>query len=182
MQNKSNTYKIALVGLFTALSYLGARINFPLAIAGGKTMFHLGNSFCLIAALLLGGVWGGTAGALGMALFDLTSEGYQYYVPQTLILKFFIGIICGFLFKRLTIKNDSLRLLISCSAAMLFNIIFDPLASFLTSKYIIGAPKELSALIAKWAAGTTFANALIAIAIASVLYKALKTALFEKGI
>ena len=175
------TYKIAVMGLFIALSYIGTRINFPVLVGGAKTMFHLGNSFCLLAALLLGGAWGGFSGAVGMTFFDLTS-GYQYYAPQTFVLKFIIGLICGILFRNLPIKNESVRVVVSCSAAMLFNVIFDPIASFFTSKYILGAPKELSSLLAKWSMATTFVNAVIAVIIAAVLYKALKTALIKKGV
>ena len=178
MPVKNKTYKIALVGLFIALSYLGTTLNISIPIAGGgSTMFHFGNVFCLLASLLLGGVWGGTSGAVGMALFDFTSEKYQYCVPETLILKFFIGLICGFAFKKLKIKNEVTKASVSCSLGMIFNIIFSPIASYLSSKYILGTPRELATILAKWTAVTTFTNAVIAVIFAVILYKALKAAM-----
>ena len=181
MTNKSKTYKIAVVGLFIALSYLGTSLHIAIPIAGGgSTMFHFGNVFCLLASLLLGGVWGGTSGALGMALFDFTSEKFQYCVPETLVLKFIIGIICGFAFKKLKIKNDATRAGISCSLGMCFNIIFSPLTSYLSSKYILGTPDELASILSKWTALTTFTNAIIAVIFAVVLYESLKYALAER--
>ena len=70
------TVALAQTALFAALCYIGfqfLRIDIPLP--GGKTALHLGNAFCVLAALLLGGVKGGLAGAVGMTIADLTS-GY----------------------------------------------------------------------------------------------------------
>lgn len=45
------------------------KINIP--TPGGTTAIHFGNTFCVLAALLIGGVEGGIAGAIGMGLADL---------------------------------------------------------------------------------------------------------------
>ena len=37
---------------------------------GDATSLHLGNAFCVLAALLLGGGYGGLAGAVGMTIAD----------------------------------------------------------------------------------------------------------------
>ena len=169
-----NTKKIVLAGLFIALSFLGTMLNITIPVGASKTMFHFGNVFCLLASLMLGGVWGGTAGAIGMGLFDYVSPGFQLYVPQTLVLKFCIGLICGVMYKKLKIKNNILKIAVSCSAAMLFNIIFSPIASYFTSIYIIGTPKELSTIMASWSAVTTSTNAVVAVVIATAVYAALE--------
>ena len=57
-----NVRQLALAGLFAALCYIGftfCKIDIP--VGTEKTAFHLGNVFCVLAALLLGGFWGGMA-------------------------------------------------------------------------------------------------------------------------
>lgn len=56
---------------------------------------HMGNAVVILAALLIGGVEGGTAGALGMTIGDLLDPVYLVYAPKTFISKLLIGIICG---------------------------------------------------------------------------------------
>ena len=45
---------------------------------------HIGNAFCVLAALLLGGFWGGLAGAIGMTIGDLFDPVYVVYAPKRL--------------------------------------------------------------------------------------------------
>ncbi len=54
-------YKLALTGLFAALSYvvftfLQIKITLP---GGDATSIHLGNAVCVLGALILGGDWAG---------------------------------------------------------------------------------------------------------------------------
>ena len=59
---KSNkVYKIALTGLFAALSYVVFTfLQFKIYLPGGDaTSIHLGNAVCVLGALLLGGFYGG---------------------------------------------------------------------------------------------------------------------------
>ena len=53
---------------YVSFTFLQIKIPTP----GGTTSFHLGNTFCVLAALLLGGLPGGIAGAIGMGIGDLT--------------------------------------------------------------------------------------------------------------
>lgn len=48
-----------------------------------------------MAALLLGGIPGGAAGAIGMGIGDLLDPTYVIVAPKTIILKMGIGIITG---------------------------------------------------------------------------------------
>jgi uncharacterized membrane protein len=66
-----------------ALCYIGFtffKIDIP--VGPEKTAFHFGNVFCVLAALLIGGYWGGLAGAVGMTLADLTTS-YVTSAPKT---------------------------------------------------------------------------------------------------
>ena len=77
MANKSNqAYKIAMVGLLAALSYVvftygQVKITLP---GGDATSIHLGNAVCVIGALLVGGFYGGLGGAIGMTIGDLLDQ------------------------------------------------------------------------------------------------------------
>ena len=82
--------KIALTGLFAALSYvvftfLQIKISLP---GGDATSIHLGNAVCVLGALMLGGVYGGLGGAIGMTIGDLLDPIYIVYAPKTFVLKF----------------------------------------------------------------------------------------------
>ena len=74
---------------YVSFTFLQIKIPTP----GGTTSFHLGNTFCVLAALLLGGLPGGIAGAIGMGIGDLLDPVYVTYAPKTIILKLMIGIV-----------------------------------------------------------------------------------------
>ena len=87
--------KMVMAALFAALCYIGFtyfKIDIP--VGTEKTAFHLGNVFCVLAALLIGGFWGGMAGAVGMTIADLTTA-YVTSAPKTFVLKLCIGLIVG---------------------------------------------------------------------------------------
>lgn len=175
---KKQSRKVALMGLFIALCYLGTMFNIQIPLGGAaKAMIHFGNTFCLLAALSIGGLWGGMAGALGMGLFDLTSAGFQLYAPQTFILKFCIGIICGFAYKKLKIQNETVKIAVACTCAMVFNVICAPIGSYLTSVYLMGIEKSPASIFAAISALPSLATAAIGVIVATILFRALKPAI-----
>ena len=96
MKDNSNKIKVlAQAALCAALCYVGATfIKIDIPVGTESTMFHFGNTFCVLAALLVGGVWGGLAGAVGMTISDLTTR-YVTSAPKTFVLKLCIGLIVG---------------------------------------------------------------------------------------
>ena len=89
--------KMVMTAFLAALSYvvftfLQIKVTLP---GGDATSFHLGNAVCVLGALLLGSVWGGLGGAIGMTIGDLLDPVYIVYAPKTFILKFCIGLITG---------------------------------------------------------------------------------------
>ena len=86
------TKELAMTGVMAALS-LVAYLFFRVPFYGGSS-FHLGNTFTALTALLLDGVSGGLAGAIGLALADILA-GDPGYAVTTFVLKFIIGITCG---------------------------------------------------------------------------------------
>ena len=96
MRNEK-VYKLTLTALMAALSYVVFTfLQIKIALPGGDaTSLHLGNAVCVLGALLLGGVYGGLGGAIGMTIGDLLDPVYIIYAPKTFLLKFCIGLITG---------------------------------------------------------------------------------------
>ena len=80
--------RISIVGVMAALSFVAYEF-FRIPFAGGSS-FHLGNTFTALTAMLLDGVSGGLAGAIGLALADVIA-GDPGYAFTTFILKFIIA-------------------------------------------------------------------------------------------
>ena len=178
----TTTRKIVFASLLAALCYIGFsyfRIDIP--VGSEKTAFHLGNVFCVLAALLIGGFWGGMSGAIGMTIADLTT-GYVTSAPKTFLLKLCIGLIAGFVaHKVFHITSEEKRkvslpvaTVLSCTAGMAFNVVADPLVGYFYKMYVLGVPQEAASIWAKIGAVTTSVNAVVAVIAATVLYVALR--------
>lgn len=184
MNKNETTLKLTQAALLAALCYIGfqfLRIDLPLPT--GKTAIHFGNCFCVLGALLIGGLYGGLAGAMGMTIADFTS-GYAASAPKTFILKLCIGLIVGFIahntgkISESTDKAHVMRWSIIASVGgMAFNVIFDPVVSYLYKRYILGVAAEAASILAKWTAASTFINAVTSVIIAVVVFNVLMPAL-----
>ncbi len=182
-------YKLTLTALMAALSYvvftfLQIKVTLP---GGDATSFHLGNAVCVLAALLLGGVYGGIAGAIGMTIGDLLDPVYIVYAPKTFLLKFCIGLVTGLIAHRLgkiTQSADSRHVFLWTSVAaiggMLFNFIFDPLVGYFYKRVIMGKPAAEVALV--WNITTTGVNAVLSVIVAVIIYMALRPALIRSNL
>ena len=179
--------KLILTGVFAALSYvvftfLQVKISLP---GGGATSIHLGNAVCVLGALMLGGVWGGLGGALGMTIGDLLDPVYVLTAPKTFILKLCIGLITGFVAHRLgKIQQSKDRRhvftwsVIASVSGLLFNIIFDPLFSYFYQRIILGEASAKLAFAVNLASSSI--NAVLSVLVAVFVYMALQPALQRK--
>ena len=179
------TLTLAMSALFAALCYIGFsyfRIDIP--VGTEKTAFHLGNVFCVLAALFIGGFWGGMSGAVGMTIADLTT-GYVTSAPKTFLLKLCIGLVAGFVAHKVfhISKEDARKVslpiatVLSCAAGMAFNVVADPVVGYFYKTYLLGVPQEAAAIWAKMGAVTTLVNAVVAVVVASIFYLAIRPAL-----
>lgn len=183
------TKRLAYAAMFAALAYIGFqffRIDIP--VGTEKTAFHLGNTFVVLAALFLGGVWGGYAGAVGLTIADLTS-GYVTSAPKTFLLKLLIGLIVGFVAHKLfhiskpqPKKKIFIATLVSSIAGLAFNVVADPLVGYFYKTYLYGVPQDLSKALAKISAATTAVNAAASVVMAVILYSALRPALIKANL
>ncbi len=186
---KADVKRVAQAGLLAALCYIGfAFFKIDIPVGTEKTAFHFGNVFCVLAALLLGGFWGGLSGAIGMTIGDLTTA-YVTSAPKTFLLKLFIGLIVGFVAHNIfKISRDHKKqyvltsTIIASAAGMAFNIVADPVVGYFYKTYLLGVPQDLAKALAKIAALTTTVNAVVAVIFASVFYLALRPALKKSGL
>ena len=82
--NREKLIKLVVAAMFTALVFLGTRfIAVPAPVFG---FLNIGDCFVLIAAWILGPVYGFAAGAIGSALGDL-AWGAFIYMPGTFMIK-----------------------------------------------------------------------------------------------
>lgn len=184
MNQDERIQKLTLAAMFAALSYVGfAYLRIDIPVGSTKTAFHMGNVFCVLGALFLGGLWGGMAGAVGLTLADLTS-GYVTSAPKTFLLKLCIGLVTGLVAHRLFHIRGSERrgnLLVatvaSAAAGMGFNVVADPIVGYFYKTYLLGVPQDAAAIWVKMGAVTTLVNAVMAVIVATVLYLALRPAL-----
>lgn len=188
---QNHLYKLTLTGLMAALSYVAfTYIQIPIPVPGGDTVaLHIGNAFCVLAALLLGGMYGGIAGSLGMTIADLMNPAYVTSAPKTFILKFLIGLIAGFVAHKIAhISEDHSKAyifkwsLISSVCALGFNVIADPVVGYFYKNFILGVPSPAAKIMSTWAAGVTAINAVAGTIVVVVVYNALRPVLKKAGL
>ena len=190
MKTNSTVMKIAQTALFAALcyvifTYLQIKIPMP---GGDATSIHLGNAFCVLAALLLGGWYGGLAGAIGMGIADVMDPIYITGARKTFILKLCIGLITGLVAHKIAKINESTDKkyifkwsLLASVAGLAFNVIADPIVGYFYKQYILGQPQQMAEVLAKWSAAATFVNAILSTIVVVIIYNALRPALAKSG-
>lgn len=195
MRKKSTALTVTQIALMAALCFAGfffcSKLLPSFSVGGFSVTLHIGNMFCILGALLLGGWQGGLAGSIGMTIADLLDPRYITSAPKTFILKFLMGLICGLLahkvFKIAKADSDGhLKsakqvlpgVIVSGFAGLLFNVIFEPVVSYLYS-LLLGMDKAFAYDFALLQLSVTGINALIAVICSTLLYTALRPALIR---
>lgn len=183
--------KLAQTALLAALCYVSftfLQIKIPMP-GGDATSLHIGNAFCVLGALLLGGWYGGMAGAIGMTVADIMDPIYIVGAPKTFILKLCIGLITGLVAHRIAHINESTDKkyivkwsILASVAGLAFNVVADPLVGYFYKQYILGQPQQMAQVLAKWSTATTFVNAVVSVILVGFLYNAVRPVLLRTGI
>ena len=192
MEKRNQTViKLAQTALLAALCYVSftyLQIKIPMP-GGDATSIHIGNAFCVLAAPLLGGPYGGLAGANGMGIADIMDPIYITGAPKTFFLKLCIGLIVGLVAHRIARINESTDKkyvwkwsLIASIAGLGFNVIADPRAGYFYKMYILGQPQQMAEVLAKWSTAATFVNAVISTVLVCAMYNALRPVLLKSGL
>ena len=192
MKTKNQTVmKLAQTALLAALCFVSftfLQIKIPMP-GGDATSLHIGNAFCVLGALLLGGWYGGLAGAIGMTIADLMDPIYITGAPKTFFLKLCIGLIVGLVAHHIAKINDSTDKkyvfkwsLIASIAGLSFNVIANPIVGYFYKQYILGQPQKMAEVLAKWSAATTFVNAVVSVILVVFIYNAVRPILLRSGL
>ena len=190
-KRKQTVLKLAQTALLAALCFVSftfLQIKIPMP-GGDATSIHIGNAFCVLAALLLGGFYGGLSGAVGMTIADIMDPVYLPGAPKTFVLKLCIGLIAGIVAHRVAKINEStdkkyiFRWSVIASVAGLgFNVIADPLVGYFYKQYVLGQPQQMAEVLAKWSAAATFVNAVVSTVLVAFLYNVLRPVLLKSGL
>ncbi len=174
--SKSSTtlYKIITIGLMSALVFVGNKLTIPI---GDITRIHVGNSMCLLAGLLFGGVSGGLSAGIGGFLFDFLDPLYIASAPFTFISKFAMGFTAG----ALRNSSERIRVIIAAISGQLAYIILYLGKKFIESMLLNG-DATVAFTVVKTAAVASLVNGAIAVIVAVPLYFTLKVALKNTAI
>lgn len=191
--NKQNTtiLKLAETALLAALCFVSftfLQIKIPVP-GGDATSLHIGNAFCVLGALLLGGWYGGLAGSIGMTIADIMDPVYIVGAPKTFVLKLCIGLITGLVAHKIAKINESNDKkyvfkwsIIASVAGLAFNVVADPIVGYFYKRFILGHPQELADALAKMSAVATFVNAVVSVILVAIIYNAIRPALIKMQI
>ncbi len=181
--------KLCIAALMAALCFVGYSV-FP-AINASGTKVHIGNAFVVLGALILGPLYGGLAGAVGLSLADILG-GFAASAPRTFICKLLIGLIVGFIAVKLKNINDKhpAKYIITWSivatvAGLAFNCVFEPSLKWFWYTLLFPNPDKAASAIKALVAVTTWTtliNAGINSVIGIILYNALRPALKKTSI
>ena len=188
-KTKFTTQKIATIGIMAALSFVAYEFFRIPNVLGTGSSFHLGNTFTALTALMLDGVSGGLAGAIGLALADIMA-GDPGYAVTTFVLKFLIGITCGAVahkvFKLRDLDRHSsgylVKVILAAGSGLLLNVITDPFLGYFRNVYIFGQEYTVAQALTKIAGGVTFVNSVASTVCVVLLYLALRPALDRAGL
>lgn len=189
LMKNQKTLKIILTGVMAALSFIAYEF-FRIPFGNTGTSFHLGNTFAALGGLLLGPIYGGLGGSIGLSLADFIAGDFVY-VPTTFLLKFIIGSVTGLLshklFKIKTLNGASNRgkllvaTIVSAGVGLLQNVITDPCLGYVRD-LVLGYETSVAKIGMKIAGGITLANSLVSLIIVVIFYLAIRPALKKSGL
>lgn len=173
MKNKK-LQSIIAVGLMAALCFVGNYMQIKIPNGVLITRIHFGNSMCLLAGLLFGGLNGGLASGIGAALYDLFDPVYIVSAPFTFLSKFAMGFVCGTLAKsNKRLKNETAHIFTTAIVGQLAYIVCYLTKTYI-SQIILGYTVETALTATATNLLTSSVNAVIAVAVSVPLYFGLK--------
>ena len=183
-KTKFTVQKISIIGIMAALSFVAYEFFRIPNVFGTGSSFHLGNTFTALTAMLLDGVSGGLAGAIGLALADILA-GDPGYAVTTFVLKFIIGITCGAVahkvFKLRELDKHApgylAKVIVAAASGLLLNVFTDPFLGYFRNVYIFGQEYTIAKALTKITGGVTFVNSVASTVCVVILYLALRPAL-----
>jgi uncharacterized membrane protein len=186
--NQEALKKIVFTGVFAAITFVVfTYLSIPIpTVGGGKVTVHLGNAFVVLGALILGSMYGGVGGALGLTIADLIDPMYIAQSPLTFAVKLVMGIIVGLIAHKaghISTQTDRKKILfwviVAVVVGMAYNSVVDPVARYFYKLLILGKPAATLSLSINVV--VTLINSVVSAVLTVVLYMALRAPLKKLG-
>lgn len=178
-KRKFSTKTLAVIGLMAALVFVGNMLRIIIPISPiDNTAIHLGNIFCLLSALLLGGVGGGLCAGLGGFLYDLTNPLYASEAVITFAFKFALAFVCGIIAysRGKNAENTAVNIIAAIAGSLAYVVLYIS-KGIIKDLFFLTVPMETALANAGAKTVTSLVNAAIAVVLAVPLYHAIKAAL-----
>lgn len=181
---KFDTKSVCMIGLMSALVFVGTTFRIDIPIGDGSAMLHFGNIFGILGGLLFGGIPGGLAAGIGSAIFDLTGK-YAADAWITFINKFVMGYVAGALWQLLSKKGSlstTIKTIIAAASGSAAYIFMYMLKTFVEQKFIMLLPLEGVFVVMAAKFGISLTNGITAVITSVLLASALRPALVKAHI
>ncbi len=180
IKTKNKTIKLCLVGMMAALVFIGTSIKISIPMGASNTMLHLGNIFCLLAALLLGPLFGGLSAGIGSFLFDIMNPLYISGAPFIFVFKFLMAFVCASIAE----KNfaSTMRVMIGMICGSLTYIVLYVSKNFIKNAFLLKIEIHSSFLLTVKSLYISSINAALSIIIAIIIFKIIYARIGEKTI
>lgn len=159
---KINIKRFAILALMCALCYIGCMF---LSVKVATSLYiHLGNVFCLLTVLMLSGVEGGIAGAVGMGIADLTDGLHAVSFPKTVVCKMAMALVVGVFTHKVFKVNETQSkkgLFLSLLFGIIANVIFEIGFGYIYYHFILGTVGDAFTVF--------FASKIISVSFTSVI-------------
>ena len=174
---------VVIVIVFASVLYKRTFTVHELALTGVMAALSL-VAYLFFRVPFYGGVSGGLAGAIGLALADILA-GDPGYAVTTFVLKFIIGITCGAVahkvFKLRELDKHApgylAKVIVAAASGLLLNVFTDPFLGYFRNVYIFGQDYTIAKALTKITGGVTFVNSVASTVCVVLLYLALRPAL-----
>ena len=166
--------------MFAAICYVATNFRIEIPTPLGKTMIHCGNIFCLLSCLLMGGVRGGAANAIGLGLFDLLG-GWASSAPSTIVMRFVMGFVGGSVAFKGGKENRKLGWTIAGAVSGMVTYIVLYLGYSFLKGVILGNAVETVLVDVGTKAITSSLSGVLSVVIATLLYPVFRKALAAAG-
>ena len=178
-KGRSQVLKLCVAAVMAALVLVASDIQIQIPSVLGMNRFHLGNSMCALAGIMLGPWWGGLAAGIGSALFDLTNPAYVMDAPITFLTKGIYGLMAGamfvYLFRRKS--NYAAEVASTATAAVTYIVLYLGKKFFLDGMLVSGLSATAAWGTVIEAVPSSLFNGVVAVVIAPILGVAIQRAL-----
>ncbi len=171
--------RITLIGVLSAMVFALTKFaSIPIPSPLGKTAIQLGNTMCILSALLFGPITGSLAAGIGSAMVDLTDPAWAPEFWITFINKFAMAMVAGLLMHVVRFGRERIRIWLAGAAGAMTYVVLYLTKNIISGHFVKGFTWDVALT---YTLGVklpiSLANGIIATICAALLYLAMSPAL-----